>query len=87
VTYSLQIKQSAAKALARITKKDRIRLIEAINRLRSEPNAGGVLKGEFAGLRRLRVGSYRVVYEVVNDQLLVLGVRVGPRGTSYRSEK
>jgi len=87
VTYSLQIKQSAAKALARITKKDRIRLIEAMDRLREEPNAGGVLKGEFAGLRRLRVGSYRIIYEVIKDQLVVLVVRVGQRGSAYRSRK
>jgi len=84
VTYSLQIKSSAAKALARIPKKDRIRLIESIDRLRSEPNAGGVLKGEFSGLRRLRVGNYRVVYEVVDDQLLVYVIRVAHRGQVYR---
>jgi len=85
VTYSLQIKKSAAKALAKISKNDRIRLIEAIDRLREEPNAGGVLKGEFAGLRRLRVGSYRIIYEVIDDQLVVLGVRVAHRRDVYRS--
>jgi len=37
-------------------------LIQAIDRLRREPIAGGVLKGEFSGLRRLRVGDYRIVY-------------------------
>jgi mRNA interferase RelE/StbE len=86
VTYSLQIKKSAAKALAKISKNDRIRLIEAIDRLREEPNAGGVLKGEFAGLRRLRVGSYRIIYEVVDDQLVVLVVRVAHRRDVYRSK-
>jgi len=85
VTYSLQIKKSAAKALAKISKNDRIRLIEAIDRLREEPNAGGVLKGEFAGLRRLRIGSYRIIYEVIDDQLVVLGVRVAHRRDVYRS--
>jgi len=85
VTYSLQIKKSAAKALAKISKNDRIRLIEAIDRLREEPNAGGVLKGEFAGLRRLRVGSYRIIYEVIDDQLVVLVVRVAHRRDVYRS--
>ena len=85
MTFSLQIKQSAAKALAKISKKDRIRLIEAIDRLREEPNAGGVLKGEFSGLRRLRVGSYRISYEVIGDQLVVLGVRVAHRRDVYRS--
>ncbi|MFV2074418.1 MAG: type II toxin-antitoxin system RelE/ParE family toxin [Thermoanaerobaculales bacterium] len=84
--YSLQIKRSAAKALARISKNDRFRLIEAIDRLRAEPNAGGVLKGEFAGLRRLRVGSFRIIYEVIDDQLLVLVVRVAHRSHAYRSK-
>jgi mRNA interferase RelE/StbE len=86
VTYSLQIKRSAAKALAKITKNDRIRLIEAIDRLREEPNAGGVLKGEFAGLRRLRVGSYRIIFEVFDEQLVVLVIRVGHRKDGYRSK-
>jgi len=86
VTYSLQIKKSAAKALAKISKNDRIGLIGAIDRLREEPNAGGVLKGEFSGLRRLRVGSYRIIYEVIDDQLVVLVVRVARRRDVYRTK-
>jgi len=85
VIYSLQIKRSAAKALAKITKDDRIRLIEAIDRLREEPHAGGVLKGEFAGLRRLRIGSHRIIYEVIDNQLVVLVIRIGHRRDVYRS--
>ena len=84
MTYSLQIKKSAAKALSKITKNDRIRLIEAIDRLREEPNAGGVLKGEFDGLRRLRVGSYRIIFEVIDEQLVVLVIRIGHRKDVYR---
>ena len=86
MTYSLQIKKSAAKALAKIAENDRLRLIEAIDRLGKEPGAGGVLKGEFAGLRRLRVGSYRIIYEVIDDQLVVLVIRVGHRREVYRSK-
>ena len=86
MTYSLQIKRSAAKALSKITKSDRMRLIEAIDRLREEPNAGGVLKGEFAGLRRLRVGSYRIIYEVIDEQLVVLVIRIGHRKDVSRSK-
>jgi len=84
VTYSLRIKGSAAKALKRIAKSDRTRLVDAIDRLRHEPTAGSALKGEFAGLRRLRVGSYRVIYEVIHQELVVLVVRVGHRGKIYR---
>ncbi len=85
MTYSLKIKGSAAKSLATIAKIDRLRLIEAIDRLREEPHAGGALKGEFAGLRRIRVGDYRVVYEVMNDELVVLVVRVAHRSAVYRT--
>jgi mRNA interferase RelE/StbE len=84
VTYSLRIKESAAKALQRTHKPDRIRLIQAIDRLRETPTAGGVLKGEFFGLRRLRVGQYRIIYEVIHDELLVLVVRIGHRREIYR---
>jgi len=48
------------------------------------PAAGGVLKGEFAGLRRLRVGDYRIVYEVNDGELLVLVIRIGYRLGVYR---
>ena len=85
MTYSLQIKKTASKALAKISKNDRIRLIEAIDRLREEPNAGGVLKGEFAGLRRLRIGSYRIIFEVIDNQLVVLAIRIGHRRDVYQS--
>jgi mRNA interferase RelE/StbE len=85
VTYSLRIKKSAARSLAKVDKPVRLRLIEAIDRLQTEPHAGGVLKGEFAGLRRLRVGDFRIVYEVINDELVVLVIRVGHRREVYRA--
>jgi mRNA interferase RelE/StbE len=61
VSYSVSIKQSAAKALAKIACEDRQRIIDAIDQLATNPAAGGALKGEYAGLRRIRVGNYRVV--------------------------
>lgn len=83
-SYSIKIKSSAAKSLRRIAQPDRSRIINAIDRLADEPFAGGVLKGEFSGLRRLRVGAYRVVYEVIEGQLVILVIRVGHRGRVHR---
>lgn len=82
--YSVRIKASAAKALHRINASDRRRIVEAIDRLAYEPSAGSVLKGEFGGLRRLRVGRYRVIYETSHEELTVLVVRIGNRGKVYR---
>jgi len=70
--------------LRRIPRDDRNRIIEAIDRLAREPGAGGTLKGEFSGLRRLRVGAYRIVYEVIGNELVVLVVRIGHRKEGYR---
>ncbi len=82
--FSVQIKGSAAKSLRRIPKRDRIRLIEAIDILRQSPTSGGTLKGEFEGLRRIRVGSYRIVYEVIDREFVILVVRIGHRKNVYR---
>ncbi len=84
MNYSVRIKGSALKALRRIREEDRLRLVEAIDRLATEPHAGGLLKGEFAGLRRIRVGRYRIIYEAMDRELVVLVVRVADRRDAYR---
>ena len=84
MSYSLRIKASAVKSLRRVPTAERLRLIEAIDRLATEPTAGGVLKGEFRGLRRLRVGRYRIVYEVDEGELTILVIRIGHRKDAYR---
>lgn len=84
MTYSISIKQSAAKALTKIPPPDRARVIETIDGLCDNPFAGSALKGEFSGLRRVRVGAYRVVYEVQDTRLVILVVRIGHRREVYR---
>jgi mRNA interferase RelE/StbE len=81
---SLRIKRSAAKALAALPRPDRLRVVAAIDKLCETPAAGSALKGEFEGLRRLRVGRYRIVYEWQQQQLVVLVVRIGHRKDVYR---
>lgn len=84
MTYSVKIKASAAKALAKIGAADRVGLIDAIDRLAESPHAGSALKGEFSGLRRIRVGDYRIIYEVDDGVLLILVVRIAHRREVYR---
>lgn len=79
MSFCIRIKQSAVKALQKMPKEDRLRIITAIDLLKVNPAAGGVLKGEFSGLRRIRIGNYRVVYEVHDQKLVVLVIRIGLR--------
>ena len=84
MSYSVQIKGSAVKDLAGISQPDRRRLIHAIDRLGEQPFAGQPLKGTLRGLRRLRVGDYRIVYELLDSERVVLVVRVAHRREAYR---
>jgi mRNA interferase RelE/StbE len=85
VTYSVSIKKSAIKALEQLPKPDRLRVIKVIDGLQIDPYSGALLKGDLSGLRRVRVGSYRVVYEVFETQLTILVVRLGHRRDIYRA--
>ena len=67
-----------------MAKPDRARIVAAIDRLVEIPHLGSALKGDLRGLRRLRVGDYRIVYEVRDEELVVLVVRVAHRPDAYR---
>ena len=85
--YSIRIKGSAAKELAQVANPDRLRIVNAIDRLAENPFLGSVLKGDLRGLRRLRLGDYRVLYEIRNDELVVLVVRIAHRREVYRRRR
>ena len=85
VSFPVRIRLSAARDLGRIPPPDRTRIIHVIDTLGVHPLAGTVLKGGLRGLRRIRVGRYRVMYEVQSDELVVLVIRVSHRKDAYRS--
>lgn len=85
MTYTVEISTSAAKSLAKIEKKTRLRIIGAIELLAVDPQPPGVklLRGGKQGRWRARVGDYRIVYTVENDRLIVLVLRVAHRREVY----
>ena len=84
MTWSVRIKNSAAKEVAAVPQPARNRIVEAIDGLREQPLAGAPLKGALRGLRRLRVGDYRIVYQALDDEMIVLIVRAAHRRDVYR---
>ena len=84
MSWSIRIKSSARKDLRRIDARDRMRLAAAIDGLAENPYRGSALKGDLTGLRRIRVGPYRIIYEIRDGELVVLVVRVAHRGKAYR---
>jgi len=85
MTYSVEISSSAAKSLATIDKKTRLRIVGAIELLAVDPRPPGVrmLRGGEHGRWRARVGDYRIVYAIEDDHLIVLVLRVARRREVY----
>lgn len=79
-------KPRARRELRKISpKKQQGALLDAIESLVENPYPPGCRKlvngrGEY----RIRVGSYRVIYEVLEGQVLILVLRIGPRGGIYQ---
>lgn len=87
--YRVRLARRAERGLSRIRQGDprgyeRIRT--AIRSLAKDPFPSGALKltGFDPPAWRFRVGDYRVVYEILNEELLVVVVNVAPRGEVYR---
>jgi len=84
--YRLLIKPSAAKEIEVVDqKKDRQRIVAGIRLLADDPRPPGCekLAGE-DDRYRIRVGRYRVIYSVGDEELVVVVVRVGHRKDVYR---
>jgi mRNA interferase RelE/StbE len=78
----VEYKASVAADLAEIHASTARRIVNKIERaLRTEGKSGKALTGEFAGLFRLRVRDYRVIYARTTEGYLVL--RIGQRETVY----
>jgi len=84
VTYKILIQESASKALRRLDSGPRKRMIAAIDALAANPRPPGIraIVGQ-PGAFRLRVGDWRVLYEIEDDKLIVLVVKVGHRSSVY----
>ena len=83
--YSLRFRKSVAKDLRAIPKKDLVRILTHIDSLALDPRPAGCEKLSGLDRYRLRVGVYRLLYEIEDDVLTVLVVKVAHRRDAYRS--
>ncbi len=83
MTYRLEITPDALRALGKLDKPIRRRLQVAIDRLKDNP--GMIALQGLRGAYRICVGVYRIVYTVIDDELLVVVIDLGHRSTIYRN--
>jgi mRNA interferase RelE/StbE len=83
LVYKVQFKKSVGRDLRKINKTQVRAILEKIeSELSKTPESCPVLAGKFAGLRKFRVGDYRIIFSILNDTVLIL--RISHRKEAYR---
>ena len=83
--YRIEFKRSAAKAFKKIPKSDKKRIRDKIDSLsdNSPDPATTKLKGDNP-FHRIRVGDYRIIYEIHSYVLVIMVLKIGDRKKVYR---
>ncbi len=84
--YQLRVTGPAERQLARLPEGVAAAIVEfLLGPLLDNPHRlGGPLQRELAGLRSARRGAYRIIYEIDEEDLLVIVLRIEHRSTVYR---
>jgi mRNA interferase RelE/StbE len=84
MTYTVLILRRAQRELQRLPQDDYERVREAMHRLAHNPRPAGCLALTGRAGWRIRVGDYRVIYEIDDVQHTVTILHVGHRRDVYR---
>lgn len=84
MSYRVDIDPKAEKAIARIARRDQVRIFKAIAALADDPRPHGVTKLSGFDGYRIRVGDYRIVYTIDDEVRIVNVTNVGNRDKIYR---
>ncbi len=82
-SYELAFKKSVAKDLRSIPKDDVGRILKRIEALRDDPRGEGCVKLSAQERYRVRQEVYRIIYEIYDNELVVMVVKVGHRSAVY----
>jgi len=82
--YKVILNRESARTLEKVTPAMRRRIISALEKASANPQSGKRLRGPLEGLFSIRIGEMRAIYEIDNDQKIVVIHSIGPRGDIYK---
>jgi mRNA interferase RelE/StbE len=84
VSYQVEVKRSASKALDDIPSHDRQRILEALRKLQLNPRPAGCKKLSGREGWRIRSQNYRVIYDIDDGARKIVIQAIGHRRDIYR---
>lgn len=83
--YQIIIDKIAAKSLKNLPKPDQKKIIAAINDLSQNPRPLGAktLQGNWKGFCRIRIGNYRVIYDIDDEIITIYVLKIAHRKDIY----
>jgi mRNA interferase RelE/StbE len=84
VSYAVSVLRAAAKQLDKLPDDSRARIVEAIADLVKTPRPEGCIRLTGRPAWRIRIGDYRVIYEIDDSLLEIVIVTIGHRKDVYR---
>ena len=86
MVYTIKYKPVASRQLAKLNRNIQARLMPKIKALANNPRPHGAIKLQgYENRYRIRVGDYRVIYEIWDSVLVVVIAEVGHRSDVYSS--
>ena len=86
-SYLIEWRKSTKKDLKRIAARDVRSIVSVVSQLATEPRPHGCTKMQGSDCAyRVRVGDYRVIYEIYEDRITIEVIRVGHRRDVYRKK-
>lgn len=83
--YKITFKRSVTKDFLSIPKQDVARILNKIESLSDDPRSEGCIKIAGKELYRIRQGMYRIIYEIIDQSLIVNVIKIGRRSNVYDS--
>ena len=84
--YVVQLGKQPTKALRKMPLKDARRIVAKLEQVAKEPYAANnnISKLQNRSGYRLRVGDWRIIYEIHNKELVIMVVKIAQRGEVYK---
>ena len=83
--YRIEIEPSAQRILKKIPEAAREQIAKFIAKLAFNPGQKGYKKLKGHNLYRIRFGNYRIIYEIRDDVLIIIVLKIGDRKDIYRN--